>query len=287
MSKLLRANFSRLVRSKIFWLCAVVMLLVSAGCVILFSLDAYSPSEEVGFYIDFFAFTLAPYTALFSAAFTVLFLGTEYSNRTIINKLIIGHTRAHIYLADLITCLVGSVIIIAMWFIGMLPGAFVFDGFEMGVWGVLEYFVIAVGFTAVFCSVFVLTGALAPTRVTALVIVIAAWFALMFVGNIIVDNLVNIDLVNILVEVDGKVTITEKAQARLMAFRMLSRIIPTGQAQLMALSAYGNFSMGDGTITLGLGAFYTSSLPDIGLSLVMTAIITASGICLFRKKDLN
>lgn len=134
---------------------------------------------------------------------------------------------------------------------------------------------------------FVLAGTLAPNRVTALVIVIAVWFALMFVGNIIVDNVVNIDLVNNLVEADGKVTITEKAQARLMAFRMMSRIIPTGQAQLMAMRAYGNFVMGDGTFTLGLGAFYTSPLPDIVISLVMTALITAAGICFFRKKDLN
>ena len=286
MIKLLRADFSRLFRSKIFWLCAVVMLLVSAGYLLWLSQTGDGGSEE-RFYIDAFAFALAPYTALFSAAFTVLFIGAEYSNRIIINKLVIGHTRTSIYLADLVACFTGSVIILAIWFLGMLPGVYLFNGFEMGVWGVLEYFVIAVGFTAVFCSVFVLTSTLAPNRVTALVIVIVVWFALMFVGNIIVDKLINIDLVNILVEADGKVTITAKAQARLMAFRMLSRIIPTGQAQLMALSAYGNFWMGDGTVSLGLGEFYTSSLPDIGLSLVMTAIITAVGIYFFRKKDLN
>ena len=278
MKKLLRADLSRLFKSKEFLICAALTLAVSVGNVLWILSIAENFSGDTRFYLDNFVFVPVPYTAVIPAVFISLFLGTEYSDRTIRNKLIIGHTRTNIYLADLITCFAGSAVTLAVWFAGMIPGVFFTDGFEIGTLGVLKYFCIALGFTAVFCSLFVLIGMLSPSRTLAAVFVIAAWGALMIAGGIVVDKLSNVDAAELFTVVDGRETITEAGRNRLMTYRTFSRILPTGQAMIMAMVGYGHFS-------LDLGKMFTSSLLDIAFSLVMTIIITTVGILFFRKKE--
>lgn len=285
MRKLLHANFSRLLKSKIFWICGAIILAISV-------INAFN---TVGYtnrllyhgkaYIDGFMFTLAPYTAIFSAVFITLFVGTEYADKTIRNKLIIGHTRTNIYLADFIICFAGSVMLLVLWFVGMLPALFDTDGFEMGFSGVLKYFIIAVGFTAVFCSLFVMIGTLAPNRTLAVVLVMAFWFALIFLGDNVVYKIINLDFEKMFIFENGKYTIIGEAREQLITYRMLSRVNPAGQALLMAMVAYGNLSYGVGDLTFDLGPLYTSSLLDIVFSIVITVIITAVGIFFFRRKD--
>ena len=280
MNKLLRADLSRLFKSKEFLICAAVTLAVSVGNVLWILSISENFSGDTRFYLDNFVFSPAPYTAAIPAVFISLFLGTDYSDRAIRNKLIIGHTRVNIYLADLITCFAASAVMLAVWFAGMIPGVFFTDGFEIGAFGVLKYFCIALGFTAVFCSLFVLIGTLSPNRALAAVFVIAAWGALMIAGGIVVDELSNVDASELFTVVDGRETITEAGRDRLMTYRTFSRILPTGQAMIMAMAGYGHFS-------LDLGKMFTSSLPDIVFSFVMAIIITVIGILFFRKKELK
>ena len=287
MKKLLHANFSRLIKSKIFWICAAIMFIASVALTLRSASFVKNFEEDYKFYLDVFVFNLAPYTPLLSAVFIPLFLGTEHSNKTIRNKLIVGHTRTNIYLADFITCFSGSVTVIALWFVGMIPGVFLTDGFEMGFSGVMEYFVIAVGFTAVFCSIFVLIGTLAPNRALSVVLVMAVWFALMFLAYFTDENFTNMNYDKIFIVVNGKETIIQEVRDRLMTYRMLSRINPAGQATFMALTAYGNLAYSVGDFTFDLGPLYTSSLLDIVFSIVITIIIIAVGIFFFRKIELK
>lgn len=287
MKKLLHANFSRLIRSKEFLICAAIMFIASVALTLRSASFVKNFEEDYKFYLDVFVFNLAPYTAILSAVFITLFLGTEYSNKTIRNKLIVGHTRTNIYLADFITCFAGSVTVIALWFVGMIPGVFLTDGFEMGFSGVMEYFFIAVGFTAVFCSIFVLIGTLAPNKALAVVLVMAVWFALMFAANFVEENMTNFNFDNMIIVENGKETIAEEVRNQLMVYRMLSRINPAGQAIFMAFAAYGNLSYSIGDFLFDLGPLYNSSLLDILFSLVITVIITAVGIFFFRKKELK
>ena len=280
MNKLLRADFSRLFKSKEFWICAALMFAVSVGNALRAINSAKNFSSDTKFYIDEYVFGLAPYTAIIPAVLISLFLGTEYSDKTIRNKLIIGHTRTNIYLADFMTCFAGSVIMLAVWFVGMFPGALFTDGFMIGALGVLKYFAIAVGFTAVFCSVFVLIGALSPNRTLVVVLVMAAWGALMFAGGIVVDKIANVDLAGISEVVNGKEMITQAGRNRLMTYRTFSRILPTGQAMIMAMVGYGHFSH-------NLGKMFESFLIDIAFSLILTVIFIAVGIFFFRKKELK
>ncbi len=101
MHRLLMTNFYRLKKEKTFWLMLVGMFLLG----IYFYFNNYLPNcvnceNEVGAVL--FSFNVIG--GILVAIFTTNFVGTEYGNGTLRNKLICGHSRASIYLSNLITC---------------------------------------------------------------------------------------------------------------------------------------------------------------------------------------
>lgn len=103
MNRLIRANFTRLWKSRIFWIGIAYTFVVGLMAVI-------SPYRQSLSYPDFHPhfddtmFTNSIFMPIVSAVFIGLFVGTEYSNGTIRNKLIVGHTRASVYLSNLVVC---------------------------------------------------------------------------------------------------------------------------------------------------------------------------------------
>lgn len=72
-----------------------------------------------------------PFLAILHAAFTSLFLGAEYQDGTLRNKLIAGHPRWKVYGAYLITAAAGCFVIMAGWLAGCAVGAMRFGWFTM------------------------------------------------------------------------------------------------------------------------------------------------------------
>ncbi len=104
MSMLIHANLKRMFRSGVFLLCIVVsagfgwyITLMSSSAVLMETRNA-DDCLFLGLMEELFI----------SAVFTGFFVGTDYSDGTIRNKLAAGHTRPHIYLANLITCVIAS-----------------------------------------------------------------------------------------------------------------------------------------------------------------------------------
>lgn len=110
MSNLLSANFYRLWRSKAFWGGVAATFAVTLGAICL-SLYA-SPKATLHWDQSILHYFYVPLFTV--AAFAAAFLGTEYSENTMRNKLIVGKTRARIYLANLITVTAGGLIIAAV-----------------------------------------------------------------------------------------------------------------------------------------------------------------------------
>jgi hypothetical protein len=121
MNNLLRAGFRRLLLSKIFWL----------GIIVMFSLGIYLPwllwhSQRTWGDVVFvepalFAFTTVIIVA--SSVFVSLYIGTEYSDGTIRNKVIIAHKRSSIYLANLWLSFIGSAIMCLIYLVTVIPVA--------------------------------------------------------------------------------------------------------------------------------------------------------------------
>ena len=138
MIRLLRANYARIFRSWYFQLGAVIFIIVNVVMPIstyrdmkkypeyytqdVIDLDEipFNSEEDRDEYIEYTIKETSHEGYMFDSGglffFIIpiivgLFIGTDYSDGTIRNKLVVGHTRINLYLANLITCISVSVLI--------------------------------------------------------------------------------------------------------------------------------------------------------------------------------
>lgn len=112
MSRLISANFARLWKSRIFWVMEMIMTVFSAAMYV----DAYiiirNAQRTVNNWNIYFFYALM-LIGVAMAVFTSFYIGVEYSDGTIRNKIAVGHARAPIYLANLIVCYAAGVMAFA------------------------------------------------------------------------------------------------------------------------------------------------------------------------------
>lgn len=103
MNKLLHADFSRLIKNKLFWVGLIVMIGVPLYAVGVRYYDYAVAPETAWETADGLWFVGGIYVAVILSVVMSLFIGTEYSEGTIRNKLMVGHTRGTIYFSKLLT----------------------------------------------------------------------------------------------------------------------------------------------------------------------------------------
>lgn len=106
MRKLLSAHCSRLVKNKVFWMELLVMFGMGIYSFLMLYLDNVRYGEHHK--LDDVLFNYAVFIGLCTPVFCSLFSGTEYSDGTIRNKLIVGHTRSSVYCAGWLVSLFAS-----------------------------------------------------------------------------------------------------------------------------------------------------------------------------------
>lgn len=103
MLRLLSANKIRLKKSRMFW----IGLLVTVGyCLFLLIMNYIEKVSYIGnSIVQLNYYLLSPFSVISFVCpiFSSIFIGTEYSDGTMRNRLIVGHTRKKIYLANFIT----------------------------------------------------------------------------------------------------------------------------------------------------------------------------------------
>ncbi len=106
MIKLLNAGFTRLRKNKVFWL----LTLFSIGLALFMTYMGYNNIKRYGDTIEVEQYMLnySTMVGVVIAIFTSLFLGIEYSDGAIRNKISIGHKRTNIYLSNLIITTITS-----------------------------------------------------------------------------------------------------------------------------------------------------------------------------------
>ena len=281
MSKLLRADFSRLRKSKVFWFSLSAMVIyafVLAGLLAYSGKISVAPVEYDRYFLSAYGMMgFVPIPGLIMAAFCSVFIGTDFSDGTIRNRLVVGHTRPNIYLSHFLVCTAaGILMLIAFWIPSLAVGLPLFGSFQhMGsiyLWFILDGFLMMASYAGILTMLSMLIQNKTTAAIVSLLLVIVSMFLVVyllarieepeFVENytLSVSGMTNSETVpNPYYLTPGQRTITQ----------FVLDLIPTGQSmQLSGMSAPHLWQM----------AVY---------SLGIVLVTNISGIFFFRKKDLK
>ena len=182
MGNLLSAGMYRLLRSKVFYVAIVASVLLEIWII---SVNRQGSNEEMGLENQGF-FSFGMFLPLVLSTFCGLFLGADHANGTLRNQLIAGHSKAKVYLANLLLsagvglCCYGASIVSGL-LLGLGTGStFQFDRLEM-----VTYFLGLLGMTLGAVSLTTLIANLFTSRSVGIVAsLLLAIGMLFFAGNL-------------------------------------------------------------------------------------------------------
>lgn len=181
MSKLVMANVMRLQKNMCFWIGFVFMAAVG----IFFPVRGYVEMccTGVNSLIENGFFSCSLFASIIMAVFCSLFTGTGYSDGTIRNKVVIGHKRMDIYVAEVITSSVVGVVMCSGFFVPYLCiGIPLLENFTMESKTVLLMGVTELLLVAAFTSIFTLVAMICQNKAVVSVICLLLAFGLLLVG---------------------------------------------------------------------------------------------------------
>lgn len=275
MRKLLAANHARLAGAKSLW--------ITAAGVFAFMLYAVLQGGRVdarnglGRDLDYYYFQLLPLLGVVISVFIALFFGTEYSDGTIRNKLIVGHTRYDIYLSNLFTCFSGVAVIILAWLLGGLAGIPYFGVWSVGISTFAEYALIAVLSILAIATILVAESQIISNKALSAVVIIFTALALILLGSYFHNALQEPETTfsSITISSDGIEYGPEIANPAYIGgtlrkvYQAMLCIVPTGQAFLIAKKEV------------------SQPIFMCACSLAIIAVSTIIGVILFHKKDIK
>ena len=171
MIKLLSANFLRLRKNNAFW----GSMGVSLGMGLLMVVDSWRSAQESGgawaSTVDAELFKYAAFIGILAAELIPLFLGTEYSDGAIRNKMVVGHSRLSIYFANLITGYTSCLLCSAAYMLGCVAlGVPLLGWFTQPPALLLTALAGSLLMTAAFCAIFTFVAMNCAKKSTSVVI---------------------------------------------------------------------------------------------------------------------
>lgn len=286
MTKLLSANFLRLRKTNLIWgslgVCVGLGVLAALGEFrTQVSMGADLSVPEVAQYkalLERQFFEYAAFIGILAAEFISLFLGTEYSDGAIRNKITVGHSRLSIYLANLITGFAASLACMAGYMLSCLAvGAPLLGWFTKPAPLLLFAIAGSVVMLAAFCAIFTFVTMNCSKKSTSVVICLLGVFVLLIAAVYLNGRLeapefitgyelsVNGEIVEAIPEPNPDyLTGTKRA-----VYQFLYDLLPTGQSLQYTMLTF------------------TDPARLMGLGLAVCAVFTGAGAALFKRKDLK
>lgn len=286
MHKLLKANFYRLVKNKIFW--GIVIITILIACFILLNtiLNHQGETKEG---IDKILVMYIHFIGIFIAIFTSLFVGTEYSDGALRNKIVIGHSRKSTYFANVITSIaVGLCIEFIYMFVIMIIGIPTLGTLQMTaekfLFILLDIVFMIITYASIFTCMTLLCSDITISTVACIILLLV-----MFIANISLSSTGNATKYyetytqneNGEVEVYQEPNPTYPGDFKKNLAKIILYCIPTGQAsQIVSQVNKKPFQMVD---YMSDDELKTVFLYSFGV----TVFITGIGIYCFKRKDLK
>ncbi len=276
MRKLLKANFARLRKSKVFVASCLLLFFLSVVFLVTHWID--NQKNGAAWTLDATLFSYAFLLPVLLAVTSALFVGSEYSDGTIRNKITVGHRRHVVYLSELLVCVAAGVgMSVAYLFAHFTLGIALFGRPASAPQTLLLYGALHFALLVAFAAIFVLIAMLCQNKAYSTAGCILLTFALLFVGIHIVSALQEPEYYAPYSYTESGVTTEEGATpnpnylrgAKRQAYDFLYDFTPGGQVlQLGNQNAAhpGRLALWDG---------------------LLFAFSTGGGMWLFRRKDLK
>lgn len=221
------------------------------------------------------------YIGIVIAIVVGVFIGTDYSNGTIRNKHVMGHSRVSIYLSNLIVCVTASTIMHTA-YMAVVIGASsieIIKKFEMSDGNVVALFFITVFAMALLTAIFLFVCMLVTSRTAGSVSVIILSLILLIAAAPIHQTLLEEEYYSIIAEDDSNMEINKEhiknpyylTKEKRKIFEFLDNSLPYNQI----IQLKDNIEFSDHTVRF----------PLYSLSLIV--VTTAAGVLLFHRKDLK
>ena len=182
-------NFSRIWKDKFFWLCMGAMLIYSVVYMLNGCRQSTVNMPEYNYSIDKYYFNFAIVIGAFSALFSSMFFGTEYSDGTIRNKVIVGHTKVNIYIASLITTITATLLMVFVWMIGASVAIPILGIWEMGIPNLLIYLLIILMLAVALAAICTLINMISANKAFTVVISVLLIMGLLIFSSMFYNGL--------------------------------------------------------------------------------------------------
>lgn len=277
MRKLITANFFRIRKDRFSW-CVVGIIVILSLVNVFNSARSYEAMADAGYILSLedYYFNQAPLIGAFLALLISMFLGTEFSEGTIRNKLCIGHKRDEIFLSNFISCALATIALTAVW---LLISALLFGligPLEMSISEFVGCILVAMGFAVSFAALYTVIGSLSSNKAMTIIYTFAVFIVFAIAASGLYDRLCEPEMNEGMMLVGTQLVEMEPTPNPLYlsgAIRTVCEValelLPTGQALLLS----------DVAIEYPARA--------IALSVVFTTVTLLVGGMLFRRKDIK
>ena len=235
MNNLLISNFKRLIKDKVLWLSIFIFIIMS--CIMCFKQHQVGLNNNEPIPVENVLFWGEMLIGIVIAVFTSLYVGKDYSDGTIRNKLIIGHSRVNIYVANLITCIIAGIIINLAYIIPCLIfSLFWFSHCYLSISEIIYLGIDIIFMIISFSSIFNLIAMLFSNKTNGTVISILLAFFLFFIAAGVFSSLIQPKYVDnqIVTENELKTKRVENPNylsgTKRKVYEILLDTIPSGQA---------------------------------------------------------
>ncbi|MBQ8824085.1 MAG: ABC transporter permease subunit [Ruminococcus sp.] len=286
MNRLINANFVRLFKSLIFKLAMAFSIGLGIFCVLMRYIDikknadAYARLGESRFTsVDGLIFVGGMYLIFAAAVLVGIFVGTEYSDGTIRNKIVVGRTRPSIYISNLITCVVANLIIHLSYIVTVLIlGNIILTPTDLSIKQILLLTFLSCLAMIAITAIFLLLSMLIQSKAVASVVILIVTIVL-FCTSLTIDNKLRqpeyYDSYSITNEEEETTEFIKEKNpnyltgTKLKVYEFLNDFIPSSQIYQVAMEESDKAGQ------------------KAGYSCIILLITTGIGILVFRKKDLK